>query len=89
MGVEGRFGSIQPGKIADLVVLEGDPLQDFHLIGKPVQALIYGWEPGDQPLRAGNDPPQYGDSDSLTYIQPLHLTGIETPPATRESLLTK
>jgi len=40
MGVETQFGSIQPGKIADLVVLEGDPLQDFHLIGKPVQALF-------------------------------------------------
>jgi imidazolonepropionase-like amidohydrolase len=40
MGVEARYGSICPGKIADLVVLEGDPLQDFHLIGKPVQALF-------------------------------------------------
>ena len=40
MGVEARFGSIRPGKVADLVVLDGDPLQDFHLIGKPVQALF-------------------------------------------------
>ena len=40
MGVEAQFGSIQPGKVADLVVLDGDPLQDFHLIGKPVQALF-------------------------------------------------
>jgi imidazolonepropionase-like amidohydrolase len=40
MGMDAQFGSIQPGKIADLVVLEGDPLQDFHLIGKPVQALF-------------------------------------------------
>ncbi|MDD1751106.1 MAG: amidohydrolase family protein, partial [Methanothrix sp.] len=40
MGVEAQFGSIQPGKVADLVVLEGDPLQDFTLIGKPVQALF-------------------------------------------------
>jgi cytosine/adenosine deaminase-related metal-dependent hydrolase len=40
MGVEEQFGSIQTGKIADLVVLEGDPLQDFHLVGKPVQALF-------------------------------------------------
>jgi imidazolonepropionase-like amidohydrolase len=39
-GLEERFGSIRPGKVADLVVLEGDPLQDFHLIGKPVQALF-------------------------------------------------
>ena len=40
MGVEDQFGSIRTGKVADLVVLEGDPLQDFHLIGQPVQALF-------------------------------------------------
>jgi imidazolonepropionase-like amidohydrolase len=40
MGVEDRFGSIRPGKVADLAVLEGDPLQDWRLIGKPVQALF-------------------------------------------------
>jgi hypothetical protein len=40
MGAESQFGSIQPGKVADLVVLDGDPLQDFHLIGKPVKALF-------------------------------------------------
>ncbi len=40
MGVEAQFGSIKTGKIADLVVLNGDPLQDSHLIGKPVQALF-------------------------------------------------
>lgn len=40
MGVADRFGSIQPGKVADLVVLDADPLQDFHAIGQPVQALF-------------------------------------------------
>jgi imidazolonepropionase-like amidohydrolase len=40
LGMDSQFGSIQPGKIADLVVLDGDPLQDFHIIGKPVQALF-------------------------------------------------
>ncbi len=40
MGVDDRFGSICPGKAADLVVLDGDPLRDFHLIGQPVQALF-------------------------------------------------
>lgn len=40
LGMEDRFGSIQTGKTADLVVLDGDPLQDFHLVGQPVQALF-------------------------------------------------
>jgi imidazolonepropionase-like amidohydrolase len=40
MGVDDRFGSIQTGKVADLVVLEGDPLQDYTLIGKPAQAVF-------------------------------------------------
>jgi len=40
MGVEAQFGSIQTGKVADLVVLEGDPLQDYRIIGKPAQAVF-------------------------------------------------
>ncbi len=40
MGVEAKYGSIRPGKVADLVVLDGDPLQDYHLIGKPAQAVF-------------------------------------------------
>ena len=40
MGVEAQYGSIQSGKAANLAVLEGDPLQDFHRIGQPVQALF-------------------------------------------------
>jgi imidazolonepropionase-like amidohydrolase len=40
MGVDDKFGSIRPGKTADLAVLDGDPLRDLHLIGRPVQALF-------------------------------------------------
>ncbi len=40
MGVEDQYGSIGTGKTADLAVIDGDPLQDFHCIGKPVQALF-------------------------------------------------
>ena len=40
MGLDAQFGSIRTGKTADLVVPDGDPLQDFHLVGKPVQALF-------------------------------------------------
>jgi imidazolonepropionase-like amidohydrolase len=40
MGVEARFGSICTGKIADLAVLDGDPLQDYRVVGSPVRALF-------------------------------------------------
>jgi imidazolonepropionase-like amidohydrolase len=40
IGLDARFGSIQTGKVADLVVMDGDPYQDASLIGKPVQALF-------------------------------------------------
>jgi imidazolonepropionase-like amidohydrolase len=40
MGLEDSFGSIETGKIADLIVLNGDPFEDSSIIGKPVDALF-------------------------------------------------
>jgi len=40
LGVDDRFGTLEPGKIADLVVLDGDPLADFRLIGSRAAAVM-------------------------------------------------
>ena len=40
MGIEDSFGSIEVGKTADLLIVDGDPFEDVSMIGKPVDALF-------------------------------------------------
>jgi imidazolonepropionase-like amidohydrolase len=40
MGLEKEYGSIETGKVADLVIVDGDPLTDLYVIGRRVAALF-------------------------------------------------
>ena len=40
MGLEKSFGSIETGKTSDLAIVDGDPLEDLHVLGSRVAALF-------------------------------------------------
>lgn len=48
LGIAGRTGSIQPGLEADLIVVDGDPLSDIHLLRRPLLVVNNGRVVADQ-----------------------------------------
>ncbi|WP_437924921.1 amidohydrolase family protein [Sorangium sp. So ce291] len=42
LGIDDRLGSIQPGKVADLVLIEGDPLADIRAMRRVKQVMLNG-----------------------------------------------
>jgi imidazolonepropionase-like amidohydrolase len=49
MGLDGRLGTIEPGMIADIVILDADPGEDIAVLGDPahVCAVIKDGKPID------------------------------------------
>lgn len=44
LGLEGSIGSVEPGKLADILVLDGDPLQDISVVTSGVHMVMKGGE---------------------------------------------
>lgn len=44
LGIADKFGSVAPGKVADLVLLDADPLQDIHNTTKISEVFLSGKE---------------------------------------------
>lgn len=42
LGKENELGTIEAGKLADLQVIDGDPLESFDVLGKPEFVVIGG-----------------------------------------------
>jgi imidazolonepropionase-like amidohydrolase len=42
LGKEGEFGTIAPGKRADLLLVNGNPLQDFSTLRQPIGVMVRG-----------------------------------------------
>ena len=46
--IEDRLGSIEPGKLADLVIVDGDPLKDISNMRRVKRVMLNGlWQPAE------------------------------------------
>ena len=42
LGLESEIGTVEAGKIADLILVEGDPLKDIKILDKPGKVIKSG-----------------------------------------------
>ena len=54
LGLQDQIGTLEPGKLADIVILDGDPMQDFHNMLKARLVLKAGKVVVDKRQAAGN-----------------------------------
>jgi imidazolonepropionase-like amidohydrolase len=54
LGLDGEIGTVEAGKVADLVLLDGDPLADAEALGRIHLVVQRGvaWRPDDITLRS-------------------------------------
>ena len=40
MGLKGRLGTIEPGMVADILILDADPSEDVTVLGDPLHVGV-------------------------------------------------
>jgi imidazolonepropionase-like amidohydrolase len=77
LGLEHDIGTVEKGKLADLVVVAGDPLSDVGLLQGPERIALVLKGGGDRRQPAGENP-----ALAPTCVEP-HLVRRSSPPRTR------
>ena len=75
--LDGKIGSIEPGKSGDVVILDADPLQDIHNAQR-VSTVIKGGSLQDIAFHQGYNTPFhiYGSGSKHLYAQPPVVTNL-------------